>query len=251
MGQLDKMDYEKVRAELMPRADAVVSEDGILFERMYYSCPEAKARGWLVDGRRRRKPLEIAFDYRLVDEIIVYSPDQKGESFVAKLTGDSVKFSGMSYKEVERHFRRVSALSTGSTEDKRQALFEHRSRTKSDADRAVKEVKQATVGVSRSSRRADTAEARREELKRERERTAGVQPPPTTAPTPTPEPLAPAREASSPVPPSAVTKAQVIPLQRGASSGSTPKADAPAAATTGEGTTLSQRLAALRRNLLS
>jgi putative transposase len=251
MGQLDKMDYKKARAELMPRAQAVVSEDGILFERMYYSCPEAKARGWLVDGRRRRQPLEIAFDYRLVDEVIVYSPDQKGESFVAKLTGDSVKFSGMSLKEVERHFRRVNALSAGSAEEKRQALFEHRSRTKPTTDHAVKEVKEATVGVSRSGRRADTAEARQAELRRERVRSAGVQPPPASATAPTSAPVAPARDVGAPVPPSTTTKAKVIQLQRGASSGDARKTDAPPAATTAEDTTLSQRLATLRRNLLS
>lgn len=253
MGQLDKMDYEKVRAELMPRAQATVSEDGVLFERMYYSCPEGKARGWLVDGRRRRKPLEIAFDYRLVDEIVVYSPDQKGESFVAKLTGDSVKFSGMSLKEVERHFRRVDALNAGSKEDKRQALFEHRTRTKPDADQAVKEVRDVTKGVARSSRRSDTAEARQEELQIERKRTAGVQLLHTSGPSPWPTPalVASTRAASSPVSPSHATKAQVIPLQRGASSGAVPRADEPADTTPGEGTTLSHRLAALRRNLLS
>lgn len=251
MGKLDQMDYEKLRAELMPRSTATVSEDGVLFERMYYSCPEAQARGWLVDGRRRRMPLDIAFDYRLVDEIVVYSPNKTGESFVAKLTGDSVMFNGMSLKEVKQHFDRVDALGASSIDAKRQALFEHKQRTKPTIEKAVAETRAATKGVSRSSRRADTAGARQAELRRERERTAGVQLPPASVPAPPSAPVASAHEAGAPVPPSTTAKAKVIPLQRGASSGAAPKTDAPPAATTGEETTLSQRLAALRRNLLS
>lgn len=256
MGKLDQMNYEKLRAELMPRSEATVSEDGIKLERMYYSCPEAKDRGWLVDGRRRRKPLEIAFDYRLVDEIIVYSPSNTGESFVAKLTGDSVQFNGMSFKEVQRHFARVEALGAGSTEDKRQALFEHRKRTKATLDRAAAETKDATKGVSRSSRRADTAQAREDELHREHAQTAGVRLPPAPAAQPKPT-------AAADLPSVSAATAQVIPLQRAATPKATadtktnaatetaPKAAESSAAPTQEGETLSQRLAALRRNLFS
>lgn len=255
MGKLDQMDYEKLRAELMPRSSATVSEDGIQFEQMYYSCPEAQARGWLVDGRRRRMPLEVAFDYRLVDKIVVYSPNKTGESFVAKLTGDSVMFNGMSLKEVKQHFDRVDTLGAGSIEAKRQALFEHKQRTKPTIDKAVVEAKAATKGVSRSSRRADTAAARQEELQLERQRTAGVQLPPAAVPSPSPSPTAasasPAREAGAPAPASTTTKAKVIPLQRGTSPSAAPQADATHAPTTGQGATLKQRLAALRSNLLS
>lgn len=259
MGKLDQMDYEKLRVELMPRSTATVSEDGIQFEQMYYSCPEAQARGWLVDGRRRRMPLDVAFDYRLVDEIVVYAPNKTGESFVAKLTGDSVMFSGMSLKEVKQHFDRVDALGAGSVEAKRQALFEHKQRTKPTIDKAVAEAKAANKGVSRSSRRADTAVARQTELQLERLRTAGVQLPPAAAPSPTPTAAsaAPTHEAGSPVPASTATttKAKVIPLQRGATTdaapNATPKGAEPSSAPTADGETLSQRLAALRRNLFS
>ncbi|MBN8503357.1 MAG: Mu transposase C-terminal domain-containing protein [Burkholderiales bacterium] len=174
MGVLDQMDYEKLREELMPRSQATVSEDGIFFEGMYYSCPEATKRGWLVEGRRRRQKLEVAFDYRLVDEIIVYAPDGSGESFVAKLTGDSVMFVGLSQKEVKDHFSRVRSLVYASSDDKRQAHFEYELRTAPTREEAVRQVAEQTKGMSRTSRRADTAPTRKAELRAERQSTAGV-----------------------------------------------------------------------------
>jgi putative transposase len=174
MGLLDRMDYSKLREELMPRGHATVSEDGILFEGMYYSCPAASKRGWLVEGRRRRKKLAVAFDYRLVDEIIVYAPDLSGESFVAKLTGDSVMFVGLSQKEVRDHRSRVRSLVNASAEEKRHARYEYELRTSPTARNALREVAERTTGSSRASRRADTAPARKLELRVERQSTAGV-----------------------------------------------------------------------------
>ena len=174
MGKLDRMDFERVRAELMPRATATITEDGILFERMFYSCPEAKSRGWLVEGRRHRKPLEIAFDYRLVDEIIVYSPDGSGESFVASLAKDSVMFDGMAQADVKRHFIAVDELTTTAPEAKRQARYDYNQHAKKIAKTATAEMKEATQGQSRSSRKKDTAPARAVALASERSRLGGV-----------------------------------------------------------------------------
>ncbi|WP_425258152.1 Mu transposase C-terminal domain-containing protein [Rubrivivax sp. RP6-9] len=243
MGQLDRMDFDKVRAELMPRDKATVSEDGIYFKRMYYSCPEAKERGWLVDGRKKRKPIEIAFDYRLVDEIIVYSPNGSGESFVAKLVGDSTKFEGMSHVEVERHFVRVKDILDAGGEEKRQAMFGHRQRTAPTIDNAVKETKKEVNGASRSSRRADTAAARADELQGEHAKTAGVRPPKVrnAEPIAPPPPTDPARPLAS-----APTSAAVIPIGRGPQLAvAAPAADIKEVPF--EDLPLAQRIAALRR----
>jgi putative transposase len=204
MGTLDRMNFDKVREELLPRGSGVVTGDGILFERLHFSCPEAEHLGWLVQGRRQRMPIDIAFDYRLVDEIIVYSPKGSGESFVAKLTKDSVRFAGMSYKEVHRHFSSVAALIADADEVKRQARFEFHQTTKSVIAAAVAETKAATKGVSRSGRRKDVAPARAAELQRERTATAGL--PKHHTPAIPNEP-----EVGVPVAPAPVT-AKVIPI---------------------------------------
>lgn len=243
MGLLDRMDFEKVRAELMPRDRATVSEDGIYFKKMYYSCPEAKKRGWLVDGRKNRKPLDIAFDYRLVDEIIVYSPNGSGESFVAKLVGDSTMFEGMSHVEVQRHFDRVADILESGGEEKRQAVFGHRQRTAPTMNKAVKEMKEEVNGASRSSRRADTAAARARELREEYTRTAGVRPPEVrhAAPFAPPPPAVVAKPLPAP------SSAAVIPIGRGLSPAAPVTPTEVVEKVAFEDLPLAQRIAALRR----
>ena len=210
MGKLDKMDFERVRAELMPRDSATITEDGLRFRKLFYDCPEATKRGWLVEGRRKRKPLEVAYDYRLIDEIIVYSPDGSGESFVAKLTKDSGQFKGMAFADVQRHFDNVAKLIAPASETKRQARYEYNQFSKPIIEESVAEMKAATQGRSRSSRKRDTAEARESELGRERRDGAvGVKPSPqptssTSGPTVT------ADERGAPL------SAKVIPMHRAA-----------------------------------
>ena len=173
MGKLDQMDFERVRAELMPRDKATITSDGILFGELLYSCPEARARGWLVEGRRHRKPLEIAFDYRLVDEIVVYSPDGSGESFVASLVKDSVRFKGMALADVTRHFKAVRELTAPAGEVNRQALFEYNIHAKPINARATAGMRAVVRGKSRSCRKKDTTAARAQELAAERGQTGG------------------------------------------------------------------------------
>ncbi|KAK6025212.1 hypothetical protein OSTOST_08897 [Ostertagia ostertagi] len=174
MGSLDRMNFDKVREELLPRDKAVVTADGVAFRKLFFSCPEAKERGWLVQGRKKREPIEVAFDPRLADEIIIYSPNGSGESFVAMLTKDSVEFRGMSFKEVRQHFADIDHLTADAQESKRQANYEFRKLTQPVIDAAILETKIATKGRSRSSRRKDVAPARASELKHERTAVAGL-----------------------------------------------------------------------------
>jgi hypothetical protein len=182
MGKLDQMDFERVRAELMPRDKATITPDGLQFGRLFYSCPEAEARGWLVEGRRHRKPLEIAFDYRLVDKIVVFAPDGSGESFVASLTKDSVMFEGMALADVTRHFYDVDQLTAPAQEVKRQARFEYNQHAAPLIAAAKADVQPAVKGVARSSRKKDTAPARAAELAAERTANGGVRASPSAVP---------------------------------------------------------------------
>jgi putative transposase len=245
MGTLDRMNFDKVREELLPRGSGVVTGDGILFERMHFSCPEAENRGWLVRGRRQRMPIDVAFDYRLVDEIIVYAPDKSGESFVAKLTKDSVGFAGMSYKEVSRHFAGVKALITDADEVKRQARFEFYQATQPSVAAASAETKAATKGMSRSGRRKDMAPARAAQLKEERQATVFLKDPTSaTAENSEAEIFGTSKRVS----------AQVIPLKRASLSNfsddsATTSAPAQDTASESRALTLKERMAEARRRM--
>ncbi len=206
MGLLDTMDFEKLREELTPRGKATITEDGIKFDgiELYYSCPEAKRLGWLVEGRRKRKPIEIAFDFRLVDNIIVYNPNGNGESFVASLTGDSVEFAGASFAQVIKHFVDLKRLTAPSAEIKRQVIFQFKLRTEPTIEFAIAEAAKVIQGASRSSRRAATAPARQIELTIERQTTPLI-------PAPVKAASAPQAVATPPVPANSSVETPVAP----------------------------------------
>lgn len=205
IGLLDKADYNKLRQELLARDTATTTEEGIVFKSIVYSCPEAKQAGWFVEGRRRRMPLEVAFDYRLVDRILVFSPDGSGMSLVASLSKDSVMFNGMSFFEVAQHFNKTKALTGQAIEETRDAQFEYRQSTKTIIDDAAEQTKAVTKGKSRSSRKADTKDARAIERNAERGRTSQVgldagEVPTSAAPASNVTPLRPRKAAPAPAP---------------------------------------------------
>lgn len=232
-GYLMRADFAKVREELLPRAQATITGDAIMFEKLAYLCPEALQRGWLVQGRKARNTVEIAHDFRLVNEIIVYSPNGSGESFVAQLSKDSMQFKDHSLKEVRQHFNNVGRLTADANEVRRQAMFEYSNNTKPTTERAKAAMKTVVGGKSRSGRLKDTAEARQVELKSEQLAKGGVR-----APTPSRTPA----PASQPAP---TTSALVVPIRAAepTTSGSS------ATSTTNAPLTLQERLAQQRRQM--
>lgn len=246
MGKLDQMDFERVRAELVPRDKATITPDGLLFGRLLYSCPEADARGWLVEGRRHRKPLEIAFDYRLVDNIVVFAPDGSGESFVASLTKDSVMFAGMALADVTRHFYDVDQLTAPAQEVKRQARFEYNQHAAPLIAAAKADVQAVVKSVSRSSRKKDTAPARAAELAAERAANGGVRP--NSPPVRVERAVQSAPVASG----ASAASAVVIPIARGADTAPAQvqaASDVPASAGASAPMTLKQRMAEARKRM--
>lgn len=233
-GYLSRADFSKVREELLPRAEATFTGDAIMFEKLAYLCPEALARGWLVQGRKVRSKVEIAHDFRLVNEILVYSPDGSGESFVAHLSKDSGQFEGFSLKEVRQHFHNVGKLTRDAPEVRRQAMFEYSNNTKPATAKAKAATKAAVGGKSRSGRPKDTAAARQVALKSEQLAKGGVR-----APMPSHVPASAAQ-------PAATTSAVVVPIR---ASEPAPSAS-PAPAASSVPLTLQERLAQQRRQML-
>ncbi|WP_157521862.1 hypothetical protein [Mitsuaria sp. 7] len=174
MGLLDIIDFDKVRAELLPRESTTIHKDGLTFKRMFYQSAEAERRGWLVEGRIERKPFNFSYDYRLVDEIFVDAPDGSGERLPLQLAGDSVKFKGMSYAEVHRSFQAVDKITAPAKDEKSEARHEFAKHVGPINERALKEMREQTQDESYSSRRKDVPGARAEDLREERIQTAGA-----------------------------------------------------------------------------
>lgn len=83
-GRLRSIPEDIVKLNLMPTGNAKITERGIKFKGMYYSCEKARNEFWFEKARnnslsRLEKKLEVSYDVRKTDYIYIRSPD--GRSF--------------------------------------------------------------------------------------------------------------------------------------------------------------------------
>ena len=79
-GRLRTIPEDIVKLNLMPTGNAWITERGIKFKGMYYTCEKAKQEFWFESARsnsltRLEKKLEVSYDIRKLDYIYHRSPD--------------------------------------------------------------------------------------------------------------------------------------------------------------------------------
>lgn len=171
-GALRRYSADYVRLALLPRAKASVSREGIAFGGCHYSCNEAIQRGWFTRTAKGTLHVEVSYDRRLVDAIYIHDDQSPGKVITATLLEKSVAFKGMSYQEVESVVHHRTRLRH---EGQRLAMkndFEFHATVDPITLEARTKTQFVTKGKSRSSRKADTREARHIERALERQEKA-------------------------------------------------------------------------------
>jgi hypothetical protein len=105
-GKLRSCDEDLAWINLLPYEQGSVSEVGITFKGLVYTCQEALKAGWF-DRIRPRRPskVEIAFDPRRTNSVYL-RPDSKFESYwVCELADRSRRFRDMSFIEAAGVFK--------------------------------------------------------------------------------------------------------------------------------------------------
>lgn len=78
-GRLQKFSEDVVRLNLMPSDKATVTDQGIVYKQMFYSCDKAIKEQWFLHAKKKRWNVPISFDPRLTNYI--YIRDESGQSF--------------------------------------------------------------------------------------------------------------------------------------------------------------------------
>lgn len=100
VGQLRKMDQEIIRSNLLPEAEASVTEKGIIFRRRQYDCQKAYDEQWYVRARTNgRWKIKVAYDPRRLDVIYLRSEDGRHLETCILHTNDRA-FQGRDWYEV-------------------------------------------------------------------------------------------------------------------------------------------------------
>ena len=100
-GALRVFPKETIRLALMPKDSGSVTEKGIYFKKLYYSCAEAKEALWFESARKNgRYSVEISYDPRDMSTIYVWDKDGKGP-YECSLLDWEQRFGQKSLEEVE------------------------------------------------------------------------------------------------------------------------------------------------------
>jgi Mu transposase-like protein len=102
-GHLRERDAETIRVQLLPEGEATVTERGIRFRQLYYTCEAAEKEGWFLKARNEgRWKIRAAFDPRSTDAIHLRSGDGR-PSTACHLKLDSA-FKGCDWSETADYF---------------------------------------------------------------------------------------------------------------------------------------------------
>lgn len=175
-GSLSRYSAQFLREALLPHGKATVTREGIRFGECYYSCDEAIQRNWFVRAGRGAFKVEISYDRRLVDTILIHDDINPGGVFVATLLESSAHFKGMSLREVEAVAFERERIRQEGRHLARTPRFVFHSAVDEMTKTAKEEARRQSKGKSRSARKADIRESRSEELARERQETAALTP---------------------------------------------------------------------------
>ena len=92
---------ETIQLALMPKENGSVTEDGIYFKKLYYTCQEARDGNWFENARKNgRYAVEISYDPRNMSEIVVWD-SKDGQHYRCTLLDWEQRFSEKSLEEVE------------------------------------------------------------------------------------------------------------------------------------------------------
>lgn len=177
-GSPTRFDEETVRLSLLPKEKATVTREGILLKGCYYTCPEAVERGWFVKAGQGRFKVDVLFDKRLVDSIIVLDAEGRKRHIGATLAPRSVEYKGMSFDEVAAYEYLRKATSRAADEHNAHVRNEFHADADAIAAHAKHEMLKEAKGKSRASRRKDVAADRMEErqLRRQEDAVVGRKP---------------------------------------------------------------------------
>jgi hypothetical protein len=168
MGALSKYKESTVRHALLPRDNAKVTAEGILFRDCYYTCPEAVAGGWFVKARKSNYTIKVSFDTRSADCIYVHAQSSNGQPVRADLSPRSIKYKGLSLAEVAYYEKLKRAVMPEIEHSHNTSAVGLITATTPVVSGAKKRLSQANSKLSRTARRADIKPERQAELQAER-----------------------------------------------------------------------------------
>lgn len=175
-GALRTMPLEQVRHALLPKGSASITEKGIRFRGLYYTCTQAQDLNWFETARMEgRKTVTAAYDPR--DTEMIYLKDDHGHDIECYLTDSHRASGGQTFSEHQ------ADLEKDRNEAKKYEVAELEGAANLNAfiDSEVDTAKKAAPsldGISKSERLKAISENRKKERQQNQTGMAGQESPP-------------------------------------------------------------------------
>ncbi len=112
-GLFHKFPLNEARFHLLPHGQTRVTEKGVQFNGLFFTCERAVREKWFEAARKYgTSTKEIAFDPRRVDTIY-FQPRKSTEIEELVLTVPDQRFLGWTWEEVEDHSRKMRVVEPG------------------------------------------------------------------------------------------------------------------------------------------
>lgn len=161
-GSLRTYPKETIRLALMPKEAGSVTEKGIYFKKLYYTCPEAREGLWFERARKDgRYSVDISYDPRDMSVIYIWGKDTDGAVPCSLLDWEQ-RFSGKSEEEVAFEQKKQEILKKKNERAEKEAVINLNRKIDAIVEEAEKMAPSA-AGKTKSERLADIRENRKEE----------------------------------------------------------------------------------------
>lgn len=190
-GALKTFPEETVRLALMPKDRGSVTEKGVYFKKLFYTCPQAREELWFENARKNgRYSVDISYDPRDMSCIYVWDK-QKRDAYECHLLDWEQRFSGKSLDEVAFEQEKQDLLRKGSERAEMEAAINLNRAIEAivaDAEKMAPSTKDKTkterlAGI-RDNRKKEKEAMRKEEAftQEESQETSRVETPPSREP---------------------------------------------------------------------
>ncbi|RII26752.1 MAG: hypothetical protein CXR31_10115 [Geobacter sp.] len=119
-GALNILTVDEVALNVMPTDRALVTEKGIKFKNLYYSCPTAQSEDWFAQARRQHCTVNISYDPRDLGIMYIRDSSLPNKFESCHLLDHCNAYQGKSLYEVEE-LDADKKLITAAGEDDRQS----------------------------------------------------------------------------------------------------------------------------------
>lgn len=169
-GRLKPCKEDLVKVNLLPHEKGTVSELGIKFKGLYFTCNEALQRGWFDRFKQNRpKKIEVAFDPRRTNLIYLRPERDYKEYWICELADRSRRYSNMSFVEAAGILKASRSAEAIAKQSQNFSAPDTQSEIESIVAKA-RSNKTNNSTLTKSERLTGIQENRREEKERERDK---------------------------------------------------------------------------------